>query len=315
LVVAGGGIGSGGFAIMFGGGLLDFVPAFIVGCLMGYLNELLSVRAFNSYARAFMLSLIGGFLSIILCYLLNIIGLTVLPDMVMKGTIMLVIPGLLVCNAIRDLFSGDIYSGTFQLLNGVLTALVIVAGYGAAIYLLRSLLIEPAVPERTGIIGYTYTMLSGIIASAAFAVYFKIHLKRLYLATLASLFSYALYLVMEYYVESVFGVTLVATIFAALLSELLARWFKAPATVFLIPAILAYVPGAGLYDTMNYIVRGDIATGRTYGAQVLLVFLGIAVGLSVVASIFQIIYPVKNKLHILNRYKRIEKFKRKRGKK
>jgi uncharacterized membrane protein YjjP (DUF1212 family) len=313
LTVLGGALGSGGFCVMFGGGLLDFMPAFLVGALMSYLNEVLSIRSFNSYARAFMLSVIGGFFSITLCYLLQLIGLTVSPAMVMKGTIMVVIPGVLICNAIRDLFAGDIFSGSSQLLNGVLTALVIVAGYGAAVYILRGILVEPTYPVRTGVIKYVYLVIFGIIGSAAFAVFFKIRLRRIGFATLAILLTYALYLVMDYYAESVFAVTLVATIFAALCSEILARIIKAPATVFLIPAILPFVPGAGLYDTISYIVQGELSTAWTYGGQVVLYFLGIAVGLSVVASIFQLIYPVKNRIHIVNRYKSKEKLKKKRG--
>jgi uncharacterized membrane protein YjjB (DUF3815 family) len=129
------------------------------------------------------------------------------------------------------------------------------------------------------------------------------------MATLATLLTYVVYLGMDYVSESAFAVTLVATLFAALLSEIMARLLKAPATVFLIPSILPFVPGAGLYDTMNYFVRGDIAQARIYGGQALLMVFGIAVGLSVVASIFQIIYPVKNKIHIMNRYKRIIKRK------
>jgi len=106
---------------------------------------------------------------------------------------------------------------------------------------------------------------------------------------------------MEYYTRDLFLTNFVATLFAAFFAEFLARWKKAPATVFLIPAIIPFVPGASLYFTMNYLVSGDMANAASKGTDALLIFLGIAVGLSVITLIFQLIYPIKNKIHIKHR--------------
>ena len=57
-------------------------------------------------------------------------------DMIMIGTIMLVIPGLAFGNAVRDLLFGDTVSGIIQLVQAVLLAVMVAFGYIAAIIVL-----------------------------------------------------------------------------------------------------------------------------------------------------------------------------------
>lgn len=109
VTVASGGFVAGIFTIYFGGSLIDGVPSFLTGCLMMFVNVLLSRRDFNSYARTFVLSLLGGALSILLSRLFILCGAQCSVSMVSIGTIMVVVPGLLICNAVRDMFSGDIF--------------------------------------------------------------------------------------------------------------------------------------------------------------------------------------------------------------
>ena len=50
---------------------------------------------------------------------------------------------------------------------------------------------------------------------------------------------------------------LLATIAVAVLSEIFARLYKTPATVFLIIGIIPLVPGGGIYYTMEHAVNGE----------------------------------------------------------
>ena len=61
-------------------------------------------------------------------------------DMVMIGTIMLLIPGLAFGNAVRDLLFGDTVSGIIQLVQAVLTAVMVAFGYIVAIMLMGRVL-------------------------------------------------------------------------------------------------------------------------------------------------------------------------------
>ncbi|MBE7088983.1 MAG: threonine/serine exporter family protein [Clostridiales bacterium] len=303
ITILGGAIVAGAFNVYFGGALIDFIPAFIIGALLSVINLAFSVRAFNGYARAFMLSLIGGIITILTCYLLGLMGIECHVSMIMVGNIMLVIPGLLVTNAVRDLFTGDLVTGSIQLLNGVIVTLAIVAGYTVSLLLLGNLsaFFEAPIREFGTIEYYAPVIIFCIVGAFGVDLLFNISFKRVAWGLVNTLITFIIYLLMEYYTRDLFLTNFVATLFAAFFAEFLARWKKAPATVFLIPAIIPFVPGASLYFTMNYLVSGDMANAASKGTDALLIFLGIAVGLSVITLIFQLIYPIKNKIHIKHR--------------
>ncbi len=307
VMVLGGGLVAGAFTVYFGGSLIDGIPAFIVGCLMMYVSILLSRREFNSYARTFVLSLMGGVLSILISRLLILCGAQCSVSMVMIGSIMVVVPGLLICNAVRDMFSGDIYSGAFELLNGFLAILAIAAGYSASLIIFRSVVVYIDAPVREGLEYYIYAVISCLLGACAVGIMFNCALKKILVGVGNILVTFVIYLVLEYFYGDVFVDSFVPTLFAAFVAEILARVFKAPSTIFLVPAIIVFVPGGSLYYAMNGIVTGDLEIAAQWGKAAGLTLLGIAVGISVISVLFQIIHPLKGKAAL----KRLLKLKNK----
>ncbi len=51
------------------------------------------------------------------------------------------------------------------------------------------------------------------------------------------------------------------------LGELFARYFKKPATVYIIPGIVPLVPGAGMYYTMLALVEKDFLLAANNGTE------------------------------------------------
>ena len=303
ITIVGSALVAGIYSIFFGGTVADVLPAFLVAFVMAGLNELLSTRSLNAYATTFILSLIGGVLSVALCKLLCICGLTVHGSRVMIGTIMILVPGLLTTNAVRDMFTGDLMSGTFQLLNGVLITLVIAAGYGVSVLMLSPIadFVEPAV--RTGWEHYVYFLVSGTLGAASVCLFFNMKIKRIGWATLASLLTLGLYVGVSFgFSETeVFMPIFIATLFAGVLSEFFARFIKTPATVILVPSIIAFVPGSSLYYTVQALVNGETATASSWGGTCLLTWLALAVGICVATIVFRIIAPVKLKFNRFNK--------------
>ena len=81
----------------------------------------------------------------------------------------------------------------------------------------------------------------------------------------------------------------IATIVVSLLSEILARLLKAPATIFLIVGIIPMVPGGGLYYTMDYLINGNLDLFVQKGIQTAAYAGAIAVGVSMVSSLSRVI--------------------------
>lgn len=317
VTILGSGLVAATYSVFFGGTVADCLPALLVALAMAGLSELLSTRSLNVYATTFLLSLFGGMLSISLCKLLVIIGLPVHSDLVMIGTIMILIPGLMSTNAVRDMFTGDLMSGTFTLLNALILTVVIAAGYGVSVFILNPIATPldfvTRTPEEWQY--YFYILLFGTLGAGAVCLFFNLRLKRIPWALLASLGALGVYVGLNAALPADMGNTatffsnFLATLFAAIISEILARVIKTPATVFLIPSIIAFVPGSSLYKMMQAIVNGDLASAGSNGATCLMSLLGIAVGICAAAVLFRLISPVKLKYYKKNKMSMMRKAK------
>ena len=60
-------------------------------------------------------------------------------DKVLIGIIMLLIPGIMLTNSIRDILLGDIISGSLRLVEAILMAATLALGMMAAIWLMGGL--------------------------------------------------------------------------------------------------------------------------------------------------------------------------------
>lgn len=119
-----------GFTVFFEGSAMDALAAAVVGLCIPTLN-LFKYKHTNAMAHTVMCSLVAGVLSV----LAIAVGFGDHADKVMIGTIMLLIPGVDIGNSLRDLFFGDIVSGSMRLIKALLTATAIAVGYSIAILL------------------------------------------------------------------------------------------------------------------------------------------------------------------------------------
>ena len=87
----------------------------------------------------------------------------------------------------------------------------------------------------------------------------------------------------------------IACLAASLLSQVLARVFKMPVTIFYVPTFYLYVPGAAIYRTAFYFIQNDIDQTLHYLVETLLVAGAIALGVFVSDSLLEIYQTIKYK--------------------
>jgi uncharacterized membrane protein YjjP (DUF1212 family) len=121
---------TGGFAVFFGGTLMDGLAAAVIGLLLSLLSRLRSVQV-NGMVKTLVSSFAAGVLSVLSVSL----GFGDHVDKIIIGTIMLEIPGLSFGNALRDMLCGDTLAGTMRFIQTILQALMIALGYMAALVL------------------------------------------------------------------------------------------------------------------------------------------------------------------------------------
>lgn len=118
-----------GFALYFGGNLLDAALSAGIAVLMWFVLNLLSKANLNTIVSKFIVCFMGG----VCALLIGRTGISYNVNMVIIGDIMNVVPGVALTNSLRDLFGGDIMSGLFRLCTALLDAVAIACGYAVAI--------------------------------------------------------------------------------------------------------------------------------------------------------------------------------------
>ncbi len=119
------------FAVFFGGSLLDGAAAGIVGAFMWVLWLYLLPICMNNVVYQFSASFLSGFMICIASKIVPGLGM----EHIMIGDIMLLIPGIMFTNSLRDILLGDTISGAMRLIEAVLLTLALVLGFVAAIWL------------------------------------------------------------------------------------------------------------------------------------------------------------------------------------
>ncbi len=127
-VILGSVMAAGGFAVFFGGSWRDGLAAALVGLVLALLDRFES-RSINQMAKTVLLSFVLG----LLCFGVVKIGLGQDLGFVTIGAIMLLIPGLDMGNALRDLLCGNLLSGSLRTIQSLLLAVMIAFGYAASI--------------------------------------------------------------------------------------------------------------------------------------------------------------------------------------
>lgn len=124
------GISSAFFTVLFGGGAFEF----FISLFIGISNSIISKNFENLQAYQFFSSIISGITMAIIA-----IAATKLSGMgnynyIIVGSLMPLLPGLAMTNAIRDTMRGDLISGMARGAEALLVASSLAAGTGAVIY-------------------------------------------------------------------------------------------------------------------------------------------------------------------------------------
>lgn len=133
--LCGAAITSFGFALFFGGTVLDALCSLVIGILIQ-----MAVTFFTQIhvSSIFKFTLSGFLLTALSVFSHHFIGSGL--NVVTISTLMLLVPGLAITNAIKDSVNGDLVSGLARGVESVLTAISIALGSGICLFLLGGLI-------------------------------------------------------------------------------------------------------------------------------------------------------------------------------
>lgn len=126
---------AGGFTLLFGGSAADCAAALFAGVTVQLTLKWLQKLDTNS----FFTTILASFASTGVVCLCVWAGLGTMPDKIIIGALMTLVPGLALTNAMRDIMASDLIAGITRLITVLLTAGGIALGTGAALSLFRFL--------------------------------------------------------------------------------------------------------------------------------------------------------------------------------
>ena len=121
-----------------------------------------------------------------------------------------------------------------------------------------------------------------LFATAGYALLVNVPRRLLLPAALGGMLSWGVYLLLKGRIESTFYLLVLVG------AEAAAKLARAPATIFLIPALIPLVPGSYVYYMMSALVLNKLSTMRHYGQLTAEWAFGLAAGIGLIAVLHQI---------------------------
>lgn len=295
-------ISAGAFAVFFGGTFTDGIAAAILGLFVFFFDIFLTGALANKIVYTLFACMATGWLAILSVQ----VGLGDNLDKIMVGDIMLFIPTLALCNSLKDMLHGDILTGMYRSVEAVLIAAAIAGGFFIANITAGGDRVNAALAGNA-FAGQWISLISLLLGTVGFSIYFRIKHSRLWTAAVGGGIAWIVYLAAYAWLDQLFFANAVAAVAICFYSEVAARILKAPANIFLIPAVIALLPGKSFYQAVAAAINGDINHFYIFAQDTLIPIMGIEVGFLIAFILFTKTYSFFKEgilYYKYNRYKR-----------
>lgn len=277
-----------GSTLVFGGSGLDGLAtlgiALAVQPALAWLDR--------STLPPFFRSVFGAAASTLLVALLVGLDAPVTGGLVLTGSLLGLLPGYALVSGFRDLIDQSIVSGTARLAEALLLGAGVAGGTALGIALAENLGVRLSL-ITTGLVDWSpsVSVLAAVLAVGAFAVRLGVPRNYVWQSALLGSFAWIVYLAIAGGGRDVQSslATFAAALLAGALGRILAHAQRAPAALWVVPAILPLLPGlqivlALLAPTDQERVAGMVAAATTAFT------LGVGVGMGdiVVATLFSV---------------------------
>lgn len=269
------------FSLFFSGSVRDGLCAGICGVVIGLSMAVLTWLRTNLFLKTMVSSALSAFAALALTWA----RLGEHSDLIIIGAFMALVPGVMFTNAIRDIMAGDMMAGLSRLSDALLTGVALALGAALALGLSQSLFSTTVTETPAGAGRWLLPVLFAFLGSGGFFAIYNIHtFAGTLICALGGALGWLTYLLSAPLLQSEIAQTLAAAIVISAYAELMARLRKCPVTSYLMLALFPLVPGAGIYYTMEYAVRGDVTAFSSSLLHVLGVAGALAVGVLIVSS-------------------------------
>ena len=246
-----------GFSILFGGRFFEGFIAGFLGVVIMYVDEWMN----RLHANHVFSTIFSAFCSAMVSYVISVIItdkiLPFSPDAAIIGALMILVPGMLFTNSMRDIMYGDTNSGIIRSALVLLESTAIALGTAVALFITMHIWGQPIVLPKVSH-SLAVQLIVAFIGCMSFALQFNAHGGGWVLCPLGGALAWLAYALAKDVSGNVISSMFVAAIVSSIYAEVVARIRKYPAISYLVIAGIPLFPGSGVYYTMFYAVQGDM---------------------------------------------------------
>lgn len=253
---------------------LDIGTAGVIGVLIGVLTLYCDRRTATREASEALSALLAGFVAVLVATFIGPLNL----NSVIIASLVVLLPGLVLTNAVNELSSQHWVSGTARFAGAITTVLKLTVGAVIAVTLAGAVGMEPVIrairPQPDWV-----EWASLCVAAIAFAMVFKAHVRDWPWVILAVLAGYVISGQAGQAWGASSGIFLAAMVLTAA-GNLFGRVVKRPGAIVRLPGIIILVPGStSLRGVMDLVQRQDLVAGQSAFITVLTVVMALVAGL------------------------------------
>ena len=277
-------LGAAGFGVLFGCSLTDAMLAGLCGAVIFFISSILDRLEVNPILS----TLASAFFMSWLAYGMNAAGFARNSDTIIIGAMMILVPGLVFTNALRDMIYGDTSSGINKCVQVLLIAGAMALGSAGA---RNAAALLWGLPESAAALDHSLFVkcLAAFVGCMGFSILFNIHGPGTLLCALGGIGCFALYDIALGLGCGILWAFFWGTTLAALYAECMARVRRYPTICYLVVSIIPLIPGAGLYPTLRYAVDGSMSLAAAQGLQTAELAGTMAASIILVSSITRIV--------------------------
>ena len=253
---------------------LDIATTAATGLLIGLLDHVTRERPRLKEASDAIAGILAGTVAVLVSVWVAPLNL----NTVIIASLIVLLPGMGLTNAVNELTSQHLVSGTARFAGAVTTLLKLTVGTMIALTLFSLLGVEPQVrawrPQPMWVEACAL-----LLAAYAFAVLFRAHRRDYPVVMCAAMAGYLVSRLAGDAWGSPIGIFLSALLITAL-GNAYARWWNRPGAVVRMPGIIMLVPGsASLRGVISLFQQQDVAAGQDALIGVLNILLALIAGL------------------------------------
>ncbi len=253
---------------------LDIATAGGTGVLIGLLELATRNRPQLREAGDALAAMLAGFVAILIASFVAPLNL----NTVIIASLIVLLPGMSLTNAVNELTSQHLVSGTARFAGALTTVLKLAVGSMVALTLAQLLALEPQVRALRPQPDWVEWLALGL-AAYAFALLFRADRRDYPVVMLSAVAGYLIARVAGAAWGSPVGIFLSALALTAA-GNGYARWANRPGALVRVPGIIMLVPGsASLRGMMNLVQQQDVAAGQDAVLAVLNILLALIAGL------------------------------------